>query len=398
MRMRIKENYPTRDEVLGRLFEKWKAPVRTERVRTEDAIGRVLAEDVFSLCDDPVVRASRMDGVAVKAEAFRAGAPDASAWEPGRDYARADTGDDFDDAFDAVIAIEDVEFPESGGLRFAADLEPVLAGTNVAGKGVKIAKGDVLVPRGTRLLAIDLAAIAMGAVSEIEVYRRPRTVFIPTGSELVPLGRIPERGQTVNTNSLLAKHVLSRMGAEPVVYPIVRDDKEALAEALDRALGEADVAVISAGTSKGQEDFSHALLAERGELLCHGVASAPGKPLAMALIDGIPVINVAGPPIACFNGLDWCVRAVLDAFLGGFAQGRHTLKARLAEEIGGAGPGFELYIRLHLEKTADGYVAHPLSHFKGSMIDVIRSEGLYITKLRPEPLGKGDMIEVELIR
>jgi molybdopterin biosynthesis enzyme len=89
---------------------------------------------------------------------------------------------------------------------------------------------------------------------------------------------------------------------------------------------------------------------------------------------------------------------VLSAFTGRPAEGRHTLKAKLAEEIGGVGPGFELYIRMHLEKTEEGYLAHPLSHFKGSMIDVIRAEGLYITKLKPEPTGKGDLIEVELLR
>ncbi|MDR3298539.1 MAG: molybdopterin molybdotransferase MoeA [Candidatus Accumulibacter sp.] len=397
MRKRVKDDFPSRSSVLSRLFEKWRAPLRTERVGTEDAIGRVLAADVFSLCDHPVFRASRMDGVALKSESFRDGVPDASAWTPGRDYARADTGDDFDDAFDAVVAVEDVEFLAGGGLRFHPETGPVTKGMNVAGKGEKIRLGMRLVERGTRLLAVDLAAIAMGAVSEIEVYRKPTVVFIATGSELVPLGHIPERGQTVNSNSLLAKHILGEMGAEVILHPIVRDDHNLLAAALDEALGRADVVVLGAGTSKGAEDWSHALLAERGELICHGVASAPGKPLAMALVDGKPVINVAGPPIACFYGMDWCARAVLNAFFDLPVPKRHTVKARLAEEIH-SGPNFELFVRIRLEKTEDGYIAHPLSHFAGTPVDAIRSEGLYITKLAPEPTEKGDLIEVELMR
>ena len=398
MRKRVKDDYPSRGEVLSRLFAKWRAPIRTERVGTEDAIGRVLAADVFSLCEHPVFRASRMDGVALKSESFRSGVPDASAWTRGHDYTRADTGDDFDDAFDAVVAVEDVEFLEGGGLRFHPDTWPVTKGTNVVGKGEKISKGMLLAERGTRLLAVDLAAIAMGAVSEIEVYRKPSVAFMATGSELVPLGRIPERGQTVNSNSLLAKHMLREMGAEAIIHPIVRDDPGLLAAVLEEALGKADVVVLSAGTSKGEEDCSHVLLAERGELICHGVAMAPGKPLAMAIVDGKPVVNVAGPPIACFNDMDWCVRTVVNAFFDLPALKRHTVKARLAKRIGGTCPNFELYVRIRLEKTEDGYIAYPVSHSESTSIDMIRSEGLYITKLDPEPTEEGDLIEVELLR
>ncbi|MDR1068139.1 MAG: molybdopterin molybdotransferase MoeA [Clostridiales Family XIII bacterium] len=397
MKKRILENSPTRGEVLAKLFAVWQAPVRTEFVSTKDAIGRVLAADAVSLIDDPVVRASKMDGVAVKSEAFKAGIPDASAWALGRDYVRADTGDDFDDAFDAVIAVEEVEFLAGGGLRFLPDTEPVTSGTNVLGTGEKITRGLRLAPKGTRLLAADLTAIAMGAVSEIEVYRRPKAVFIPTGSELTPLGQIPARGQTVCSNTVLAEHLLAEMGAEPLIYPIVRDDPGALRDALAQAAAEADVILFSGGTSKGAEDYTHALLAERGELICHGIASAPGRPLALALMDGKPVVNLAGPPIACFCGLDWCVRAIIDSFFELSPRKRHTVSARLAESIGSP-PNFELYIRLSLEKTADGYTARPLSHFGGSPADSMRAEGLYITKLIPEPTEAGDVIEVELMR
>jgi len=389
---------PLREEALLRLFAKWSAPVRTERVKTADAIGRILGEDVFSLCDKPVYRGSQLDGVGVKSELFRNGIPDASSWVPGWDYVRADTGDDFDDAFDAVIAIEDVEFLPDGGFHILPDVDKVIPGTNVSKKGDSIAKGSLLCPAGTRLLAIDLAAIAMGAVSEIEVYKKPVCAFIPTGSELIPLGQLPERGQTVNSNSILAKHMIAEMGAAPVIFPIVRDEKAALATVLDEALGTSDIVVLCAGTSKGEEDFSHSLLAARGESICHGIAAAPGRPLAIAIADGKPVINVAGPPMGCFNGLEWCVRAVVSAFFEQTPKGRPTVKATLAEGIRSGGKLFETFIRLRLEKTESGYIAHPLKREPGIAPTALRSEGLYITKPEPEPQGKGDVIEVDLLR
>jgi molybdopterin molybdotransferase/putative molybdopterin biosynthesis protein len=389
---------PTRAEVLERLFAKWNAAIRTEQINTVAALYRVLAADVFSLCDKPVYRGSKMDGVAVKSADFANGIPDASNWQQGADYVKADTGDDFDDAFNAVIAVEDVEFLSNGGLKFSPNLEPILPGTDVAKQGDSIAKGMLLCEKGTRLLPADLAAIAMGAVSEVTVYKNPTVAFIPTGSELVPLGQIPKRGETVCSNSILAKTMLEEIGAITISSEPISDNPKALSEALDKALLAADVVVLSAGTSKGSEDFCHALLAERGELLFHGVASAPGRPMAGAIVDGKPVINVAGPPVACYNGLEWCVTAIISKFFEQSAPKRHTVFATLSDDIHSGGEGFEAFVRVHLERTASGYIAHPLTHKGLRTPDSIRAEGLYITKLVPEPHCKGDMIEVELLR
>jgi molybdopterin molybdotransferase/putative molybdopterin biosynthesis protein len=397
MRMIKAGELPLRADVLAKFFAAWRAPINTEVTDTADACGRVIAEDVYSRCDKPVFRGSRMDGVAVRSEAFAPGVPDASAWIPGTDWARADTGDDFPDEFDAVIAIEDVNILPGGGLEFGPELElPVVSGTAVAPKGSSISKGEKIAPKGTRLTPCDIAAIANGAVSRVRVYKKPVAVFIPTGSELIPLGTDPERGQTVDSNSLLARLMLEEMGADPKTFPVVPDDRMALDTALTRALEEADIVIFSAGTSKGEEDFSHEMLAARGEVFCHGVAAAPGRPLSLTLVDGKPVINVAGPPVACFNGLDWCVRPVVAAFSEITPPERITVRARLAEAIPNNGPGFETIIRLDLEEDESGYVAHPVRRDRPHT-DALRARGLYSTKPEPEPTGVGDLIDVEIL-
>ena len=89
----------------------------------------------------------------------------------------------------------------------------------------------------------------------MEVYRKPRVAFLPTGSELVPLGAPVGRGQNIDSNSVLAQAMLTEMGAEPLCYPIVPDQPEALAEALEQALQAADVVLLNGGSSKGAEDY-----------------------------------------------------------------------------------------------------------------------------------------------
>ena len=131
----MKSNAPTRVQTLDALFSAWNpAPPEAEELPLEAAAGRVLARDMYALLDLPVVRASMMDGVCVASARFAAGVPDASAWKRGVDYDRADTGDDFDDAFDAVIPIEQVSFGPDGALTLSPE-GPVTPGLHVRPRG-----------------------------------------------------------------------------------------------------------------------------------------------------------------------------------------------------------------------------------------------------------------------
>ena len=390
---------PTRQELLSEFFEKWNCPSPCiEQLGTIDAYGRILAEDIFALCDTPVYRASKMDGVAVKSSTFISGIPDATLWKPAIDYVRADTGADFPDDFDAVVRIEDVEVLPSGGLRFKEGMQDVQQGTLINPKGKSLAKGTPIGCKGELLTASLLAVITMGAVKNLRVYAKPRVVFIPTGSELIPLGSIPERGKKIDINSIMARFMLEEMGAEPIIYPIVPDNRIALSAALDKALSSADIVVLNAGSSKGKEDLNHTLLEEHGEFCMHGVAALPGKPLALATIGGIPVVNVAGPPVACFNGLDWCVRAIIRRLLKLPDFKRKTVEARLTEPIiHKTGGPFESIMRLTVELTDTGYIATPVPHWTCSPVEVLRTNGLYVTKIPPKRTEIGDIISVELL-
>lgn len=121
----------------------WTPEQKTEQVRVEDAVGRVAAEDVYSLYDLPVLRASSMDGISVKSSMFGSGISRTEEWRHGVEYARADTGDDFPDRYDAVIPIEQVTILENGGIRLAEDVQ-VREGMNIRPRGSMLAKGDLL--------------------------------------------------------------------------------------------------------------------------------------------------------------------------------------------------------------------------------------------------------------
>ena len=245
---------PTRAQVLETLLQRWDPVSQTETIPVEAALGRVLTRDQYAQATIPVARASAMDGVAVCAARFGQGMPDTAGWKLGVDFCRADTGDDFDDRFDAVIPIERVQISEKGQLTILGDMQ-VRPGDNIRPRGSAIRTGELVARKHRQLRPFDLACLALGGIAQVEVYRNPRVDFLPTGSELVPLGAPVGRGQNIDSNSVLAQAMLTEMGAEPLCYPIVPDQPEALAEALEQALQAADVVLLNGGSSKGAEDY-----------------------------------------------------------------------------------------------------------------------------------------------
>lgn len=382
------------------LFSQWMPAPSWEIVPLAQAANRILAQDQYARYNLPVVRASTMDGVAVHSSCFANGMPDTSGWKLGVDYVRADTGDDFDDAFDAVIAIEEVELLPEGGIRFLHPVE-VKKGRQIKGCGGDLRQGALLATKGTRLTPQVLSAVAMGGAEKIPVVKKPRVAFIPTGSELVAPGSKLERGQNFDTNSLLALHMLREMGAEPILHPIVRDDPEALQAALQTVLPESDIVLINAGTSKGGEDYSCRLLAQAGKVLFHGVAAVPGRPMSIALVEGKPVVNLSGPAFAAFYSMDWMVRAMVCRALGIPVPVRETITATLTDALQ-APPFLSLMATFRLKQQKDGsYLATPLilrgPQAVGSAA-ALTADGVYITTPGEPPLPAGASIAIELLK
>ena len=394
-------NLTSKQDALSVLYEIWDRPVKTETIDIEQCAGRILAEDVYAASQIPVVRASGMDGIAVDSKAFydEKGSfrmPDTSAWELGKDYVRADTGDDFPDEYDATIAIEMVELPENGkplaiNLPEGMVIEP---GTNVRTGGSSIKKDELLAASGRRINAETMAALAMSGKRTFKVVKKPVVAFIPTGSELVTAGTELERGQNYNSNTFLVKTMLEEMGAEALCMPIVKDKKNDLRAALEEALEKADIVVINGGSSKGSEDFNTTLIKEMGTIICHGVAAVPGRPMGIGLINDRPVVNLSGPTLAAFYGMDWCVRSLVCSLLGIDYPVKPKVRAILMEDLQ-TPPIMELCLRINLVKTPEGYEAWPVGHH-GSQADMLATNGVYISSIGSDFLPAGTEIEVEV--
>ncbi len=301
-------------------------PVRllgAERVPIAAALGRVLAEEVTAPHDVPPHDNSAMDGYAVRtADAVdgaelhvigevAAGQVATRALGAGEAY-RIMTGAPIPPGADAVIMQEQCERAgERVRLRRGVKLRD-----HVRCRGEDVRAGEIVLRRGTLLGAAELGTLASARRAQAAVTRRPQVALLSTGDELRDADQPLDPGAIADTNSYALAALVRQAGGEPRVLPIVRDDPALLAAAIDEAR-RADLIVSTGGVSVGEHDHVRAVLAQLGaELTAWRVDMKPGKPVALAVLDGTPYYGLPGNPVSSMVAFTLFVRPAIRAALG----------------------------------------------------------------------------------
>ncbi len=230
-----------------------------------------------------------------------------------RFFDRVNTGNVVRPSFNAVIKIEDVIFDGTDSPREIRISAPISAGVNVRPVGEDILKNQLILPAGAKIRALDVGAIAGYGITSVYV----KTVsigIIPTGSELIAPGSEPKPGQVVESNTIMAEAYLRGFGVSVIRYPPVEDNRVLIQGALERALAENEVVLISAGSSMGSRDYTSSVISEIGELVFHGVFMKPAKPSMLGIVNKKPVIGMPGFPLSAQTSLRLFVRELLEAW------------------------------------------------------------------------------------
>jgi len=296
-----------------------------ERVPVGEAAGRVLAREVRSEVDVPGFARSMMDGFAVRARDTSGASPYnrlrldvVGRSMPGRPFeatlapgqaVRIMTGAPLPEGADAVLPVEVVEI----GQREIHTQGEVSPGKHVGRAGEDVAVGTAVLAEGRVLRAQDVGVLASIGEAEVPVVRRPRVRIVVTGDELLPLGSKPQGCRVVDSNGPMLGALVARDGGVPLHPGIVPDEPEAI---LGGMRSEADVVLVSGGSSVGQEDHAPSLVREHGELVIHGLAMRPSSPTGMGRLDGRPVFLLPGNPVSCLCAYDFFAGRAIRA-LGG---------------------------------------------------------------------------------
>ena len=365
--------------------------VSAERLGLAEVIGRVTAEPVWARRSSPAFDSAAMDGIAV-CSVDTAGASE-TAPVTLTDFDVIDTGDPLPEDRDAVVMREHVHLGGEGAELIAA----VPPYQHVRSLGEDVTAGELLLPQGHRLRAVDIAAIAAAGVTEVLVHRRPVVAVLPTGDEIRPLGTEPGIGEILDTNSLMLAGQASEHGCEVLSLPIEPDDPERIAAAVLAAAERADLVLIIAGASAGRGDHTASVVARVGTLAVHGVAVRPGHPVVLGTAGATPVLGAPGYPVAAALIFDIFAVPLLAALQGTTTVARPTTRAWLARKL--ASPlGKDEWVRVRLGRVGGRIVAIPLSRGAGVLTSLVRADGLLVVPVGLAGYHSGAEVEVQLLR
>jgi molybdopterin molybdotransferase len=308
----IRETIPI-DEALALLMASATPIERTERVSIREAHNRVLAADAVSAYDVPPFDRAAMDGYAVIAEdTFGAGRYAARTLRciekvytgqvPSHAVSRGEcieiaTGAPMPEGADAIVMVEETEKVDSTTVRI---FTPVYPRQHVGSRAADIAAGKPLLARGSLLNPSRIGALAATGASDVEVFARPRVAVISTGAEIIEPGQPLGPGQIYDINQFTLSSIIGAHGGVAVTGPIAPDSLPELTDAL-RASADDDIIVFSGGSSVGERDLFLDALQAAGEVIFHGVAVKPGKPLVFGTLSTKPVLGMPGYPTSCLS-------------------------------------------------------------------------------------------------
>jgi len=333
-----------------------------ETVSLAEADGRILARDIAAPLPLPPFTNSAVDGYALASrdlpktteQAFAVTGRVAAGSSAGKPIAsghavRIFTGAPMPEGADTVFMQEDVRI-EGDSVILPAGLKP---GANVRPAGEDIASGHPALKAGQRLRPQDIALVAAFGLTGINVVRRIRVAVFSTGDELVSPGDARGNSQLFDSNRFMLMAMLRRLGCEVSDAGIFRDERASLANALKQVAGKHDLLLTTGGVSTGEEDHVKAAVESAGSLVLWRMAIKPGRPVAMGIIAGTPLIGLPGNPVASFVTFVHVVRPTILALSGAAQEPLLPMPVRAAFGYRKKISRRE-YVRVFLRKGADG--------------------------------------------
>lgn len=385
------------DDAITRILEPVSAVEQLEVVDIENALGRVLAEDVCSSINVPGYDNSAMDGYAVRsADCIELGSqllvaqriPAGQVGSPleAGTAARIFTGAPIPPNADAVVMQEHCDIEDDQ----VSINKPVKMAQHIRRAGEDISQGSVVLKAGHQLRPQELGLLASVGLAKVSVTRKIKVATFFTGDEIIEPGKKLGEGQIYNSNKYTIKGLLQTTGCEILDLGIVPDTLEATLEVLKQASSNADLVVTSGGVSVGEEDYVRIALEQLGELKMWRIAMKPGKPVAYGKVGNAIFMGLPGNPVSTFVTFLLFVKPLILKLQG--AEKYLPVKMTVIADFEWPSLKRQEYLRVRLIESDKGLLATLYPHQgSGVLSSACWADGLVEASI-DQAIKKGDKV------
>ncbi len=394
------------EEALRRIDTEIHPLTDTEIVNLNEALGRVLGEDVISPLNVPAYANSAMDGYALRGSDIPlsgkrelrvlgtawAGKPVTEPVESGA-CVRIMTGALLPSGTDTVIMQEHAE-RHGEVIQIQGNNKP---GQHVRQAGEDLAIGQLVMSAGKHLRPAELGVLASLGIAKVVLKRRLRVAFFTTGDELCSLDEPLSAGKIYDSNRYTIAGMLSRLGVTPIDLGIVRDRRDDIAHAFAQAASIADAIISSGGVSVGEADFVKETLETLGQVNFWKIAMKPGRPLAFGKIKNSLFFGLPGNPVSAMTTFYQFVQPALRRLMGQGATSNYLIKVPCVSRLKKA-PGRMEFQRGLLETDVSGQLTVRSTGEQGSGIlsSMSRADCFIVLPVSSGDVEPGSWVDVQL--
>lgn len=375
----------------------------TTKIETLDVVNakrRVLAAPAIAAISSPNFHAAAMDGIAVDAKITFGANPDAPvSIFPEENAFWVNTGHVLPEGTNAVIMIEHLNILDEKRVEIE---DPVFPWQHVRKMGEDIVATKLLFPRGHRIDAYSMGALLSGGIFQVAVYKQPKVLIIPTGSELKQWNdiRIDELkpGDVVESNSTVLGALCEDHGAQFVCHSMLKDNLENIKKAVETsAKQDFDMICIIGGSSAGSKDFAKPVISSLGEVYVHGVTMMPGKPMMFGRVFDTPIFGIPGYPVSAIVAFEQFAGPLLLNMQKLPEKETSNVMVSPARKIASK-LGQEEFLRVKIGSVDGQLMSSQLPRGSGSITTMTEADGIIRIPRNIEGISEKESVQAQLLR
>jgi len=383
-----------------------------EKVSVENALGRIIAEDLHSQESLPAFDRSTVDGYAVLASdtfgasenlpAYLTLSDDIPMGQPAKTRLRyrfaalIHTGGMLPPGADAVVMLENTQVTGTGEIEI---LRPAAPLENILKAGEDVQPGQLIMSQGTLIRPEEIGGLCALGIQSILCFSQPQIGILSSGDEVIPANQTPLPGQVRDINSYTLSALVEKFGGIPTRHGIVPDLEEVFRSRLRAVLDQSDCVIITAGSSASTRDLTAKVIQQMGKpgVLVHGVNIKPGKPTILAICDGKPVIGLPGNPVSALVIARLFLIPIIQRLSGlKLSPITTTISATLSTNLPSQA-GREDWVPVRLFSTPTGWGAEPIFYKSNLIFSMVQADGLIQIPSASNGLPAGEVVDVVIL-
>ncbi len=373
---------------------------KIETIDVVNAKDRVLAKPAIAVISSPNFHAAAMDGIAVDAQITFGASEDApKTIVPDKNAFWVNTGHFMPEGTNAVIMIEHLNIVDNNNVEIEA---PVFPWQHVRKMGEDIVATKLLFPREHRIDSYSLGALLSGGIFQVDVYKKPKVLIIPTGSELKQWHEIKTDqllpGDVVESNSSVLGGLCEDHGAQFEIHPMLKDDLENMKSQVQAAAKQDyDMICIIGGSSAGSEDFAKPVISSLGEVYVHGITMMPGKPVLFGKVFDTPIFGIPGYPVSAIVAFEQFAGPLLLKMQKLLEIEKTKAMVSPARKIASK-LGQEEFLRVKIGSVDGKLISSQLPRGSGSITTLTEADGIIRIPQNIEGISENQKVVAQLLR